>query len=136
MKPLFLSLVFLLVSWQAAYSQDLTFQFTNPAFGGNALNYGWLLNSANAQNSFSDPAADANQQDDQLTQFTENLNRQLLNQLSRDLINEQFGEEGLTEGTYQFGDFQIDISPGLDGLVITINDLSTGGHTAITIPYL
>lgn len=125
-------LLFFLVGWSTTSAQDFVYQPINPAFGGNVLNYGWMLNSANAQNPFSDEKEEENT----LDQFTESLNQQLLNQLSRDLISDQFGEEGLTEGTYQFGDFQIDITPGLDGLVIIITDFATGGQTSITIPYL
>lgn len=132
MKHSLFILLFTLVGWTLASAQDFVYQPINPAFGGNVLNYGWLLNSANAQNPFSDDQEEENT----LDQFTESLNQQLLNQLSRDLISDQFGEEGLTVGTYQFGDFQIDIAPGLNGLVINITDFATGGQTSITIPYL
>ncbi|MCB0637051.1 MAG: curli assembly protein CsgF [Lewinella sp.] len=135
MKYLLITLAVVLWTGTPIVGQDLVYQPVNPAFGGNSLNYGWLLNAANAQNGFTDPN-EAGEEEDQLTQFSESLNRQLLSQLSRNILGDQFGEAGLTEGTYQFGDFQIDIAPGLDGLVITINDLGTGGHTAITIPYL
>ncbi|MEL6273541.1 MAG: curli production assembly/transport component CsgF [Bacteroidota bacterium] len=118
-------------------AQDLVYRATNPAFGGNYLNYSWLLNSANAQNNIEDPAAAASSlsSSTSLESFTESLNRQLLNQISRDIFNDAFGSDGLTEGIYEFGDFQVEVIPGVEGLIINIIDFSTGGQSTITVPY-
>ncbi len=120
-----------------AGGQDLIYQAKNPAFGGNYLNYSWMLSSADTQNKIEDPDErdpfGAN--DDPLAQFSESLNRQLLNQLSREIFDSQFGEGGLTEGSFVFGDFQVDISPGIEGININIFDILTGGQTQITVPY-
>lgn len=117
--------------------QNLVYQPKNPAFGGHYLNYSWLLSAATAQDTFEDPEEARRQEEGEgvLESFSEALNRQLLNQLSREIIEAQFGESGLEPGSYLLGDFQIDILSGLDGIVINIFDLSTGGQTQITIPY-
>jgi len=120
------------------YGQDFIYSPVNSAFGGNALNYNWMLNSANAQNTFEDPESNNQrfQQRNSLEDFTESLQRQLLSQISREIFRSQFGSNGgLDEGTYEFGNFQVDIAPGVEGLVITINDFSTGGSTQVTVPY-
>lgn len=121
------------------HAQDLIYTPVNPAFGGNTLNYGWMLNSATAQNRLTDPGSQASlsdRRDNQLDEFTASLERQLLNQLSRDIFDQQFGEDLLTqEGTYQLGNFQVDVQPGFDGLIITITDFSTGGTTNLTVPF-
>ena len=44
------------------FGQQLTYRPVNPAFGGDTFNYNWLLNSANSQNSFTDPSAAAREQ--------------------------------------------------------------------------
>ena len=134
--PLTLIVVFLMFA-STAFSQDLLYRPTNPAFGGSPLNYSWMLNSAQVQDTTEDPkeAAGSSFNQDPLTRFTESLNRQLLSQISRDILNSQFGEGGLTEGSYQIGDFLVDILPSFDGLTITIFDVSSGGETTITIPY-
>jgi len=120
----------------ASQAQDFTYSPVNPAFGGNALNYGWMLNSATAQNSINDPDSDSRPTGrDQLQSFTESLERQLLSQISREIFSSQFGSDGLEEGTYSLGNYQVDITSGLDGLIITINDFSTGGATQITVPF-
>jgi curli production assembly/transport component CsgF len=135
MKKLILCVTILCFAISWSYGQDFTYQPINPAFGGNVLNYSWMLNSANSQNKLKDPNANDDDGLNTIDQFTESLNRQILNQISRELVSEQFGAEGLTEGTYQFGDFQVDITPGLDGLVILITDFANGGQTSITVPY-
>ena len=133
MKLLFTLLLGL--SSLAVCGQDLVYEPINPAFGGNTFNYNWLLSSAQAQDLIEDPDQVARAQESSLDDFAENLNRQLLNQISRQLITAQFGEEGLEEGTYTFGDFQIDVAGGLEGLVITIFDASVGEQTQVIIPY-
>lgn len=134
--PSILIIAFLL-STVGAFSQDLIYRPLNPAFGGSPLNYSWMLNSAQVQDTTKDPKADENNgfSQDPLDRFSESLNRQLLSQISRDILNTQFGEGGLTEGSYQIGDFLVDILPDFDGLTITIFDVGSGGETTITIPY-
>ena len=128
--------LFLLTAPIVMYGQDFSYSPQNPAFGGNYLNYSWLLSSANAQNTLSDPGA-ADGDRNSLDRFTDSFNNQLLSQLSRNLLrsDQLFGENGLQTGTYEFGDLLVDIVPGLDGLVITINDLGTGNQTQLTIPF-
>jgi len=114
-------------------AQDFVYKPVNPAFGGDTFNYNWLLSSAQVQDNTE--AEDLGANGGSLDFFTESLNRQLLNQLSRELVTSQFGEEGLTDGVYTVGDFQIDIASTFDGLSISIIDASTGEQTQIIIPY-
>ncbi len=119
----------------AAYSsfgQQLVYTPVNPNFGGNTFNYAWLLSSAEAQNSFTDP--NENQDDDSgIDQFSENLNRQLLGQISRTLLSAQLGD-GLEEGSFVFGDLAIEVVDSAEGLVINILDVNTGEQTQIIVP--
>ena len=83
-----------------ARAQDLLYTPQNPSFGGNTFNYQWLLQSATAQNGLTDP--DAQQRDfarsstrrTSLDDFTESLNRQLLNSITRQLFDLQIGGGG------------------------------------------
>jgi len=77
------------------FAQDMVYKPKNPAFGGETFNYNWLLSSAQAQNLIEDPDLLLNDQSSTLDDFAETLNRQLLNQLSRQLVTSQFGEQGL-----------------------------------------
>lgn len=118
----------------SCFGQDLIYTPKNPAFGGNYLNYSWLLNSANAQNTFEEPEDDL---EDLLADFEGDFNQQFLNELRRELLRSSdiFGENGLETGTFEIGNLIVDVVPGLNGLVVTINDIVTGSQTQIIVPY-
>ena len=119
-----------------AAAQQLTYQPTNPAFGGVSLNYSWLLSSAQAQSNFQQERSSAFNRSP-LTDFQNSLQRQILNQLSRELITNRFGDLDLSQpGTFDFGDFTVEITPGLDGVSIRIFNLLTGEETTVTVPGL
>lgn len=118
-------------------AQDFVYTPTNPAFGGNPYNYSWLLSSANAQNTLE---ADLDNSElfnnDPLQDFTNSLNRQILSQLSSQIVSQQFGEESLEAGSYLIGNFQIDVTEGANGLEVSILDILSGDQTSIIVPYL
>ncbi|GAB3890342.1 curli production assembly/transport component CsgF [Spirosoma agri] len=123
----------------AGRAQSLVYHPNNPAFGGNTFNYAWMLSSAQAQDKLKDPTApkttsSSGAQTNALTNFSQTLQNQLLSQLSRNLFTSQFGEQGLKEGTFQFGDLQVVVANGTDGINIQITD-GKGGQTTITVPY-
>ena len=123
----------LLFAAPVASAQQLVYTPTNPAFGGSPLNYSWLLNSAQVQNQHQ--ATSSSIQRDPLADFEQSLQRQILNQLSRELIFGRFGDLDLTQpGTFDFGDFQVEITPGLGGVAVRIFNLLTGDETTVTIP--
>ncbi|SEL94269.1 curli production assembly/transport component CsgF [Aquimarina amphilecti] len=134
MKSIIVTTLLVFSAFHFSYGQDLVYRPKNPAFGGDTFNYQWLLSSAEAQNTFTDEN-DPNADDrSELERFTESLNNQLLSQISRTLFNEQFGQEGLTEGTFSFGTLFIEIFPSGEGLVINILDTSTGDQSQVIIP--
>lgn len=136
LRVIFLLILFVFTGNSSA--QQLVYEPINPSFGGSSLNGNWMLSQAQAQNGFTagGTGTDSRFQRDPLSDFKESLNRQILSQLSRNLISSMFGETGLTEGRYEIGDFVIDITPGADGITIIINDLGTGDETTIIVPYL
>ncbi|MFK5958647.1 MAG: curli assembly protein CsgF [Lutibacter sp.] len=126
--------IFLLSIPSLLFSQDIIYRPINPFFGGDTFNYQQLLASANAQNSFQEDSGFSFDQATDLENFTESLNRQLLNSLSQDLFQQQFGNQSLSEGTFVFGSLVVEISPSSGGLLVNILDTSTGEQTQITIP--
>ncbi len=52
------AVIALLLIPSLSWAGNMTFQFRNPNFGGNPNNGSFLLNSAQAQNSYKDPSAD------------------------------------------------------------------------------
>ena len=133
-KYYFLVMAFLFISL-TAFSQDLVYKPKNPAFGGDTFNYQWLLSSAQAQDTFKDPDAQSTSYTrDPLADFEDNLNRQILYQLSRQLVTEQFGEGTIQPGAYEVGSYQIEITDGSEGLNISIVDVETGTQTSVIVP--
>lgn len=116
---------------QISFGQELVYRPINPAFGGDTFNYNWLLNSANAQNGFSESFG--REDLSTLDSFAESLNRQILGQLTRGLFSAQLGD-GLEAGTYSFGTLALEIFDSAEGLVVNILDTSTGEQTQIIIP--
>jgi curli production assembly/transport component CsgF len=131
-----LIIVFFFVAGKT-YAQDFVYTPKNPAFGGNPYNYSWLMSSAQAQNDITEDDSDAysGYSSDPLADFSESLNRQILSQLSRQIVSKQFGEDAITSGTYTLGDYQIEIGDQSSGLNITITDASTGTQTTVEVPY-
>ena len=134
MKRLLTATICLLAFFQLAVrAQDFVYTPVNPAFGGSFYNYSWMLSQAEAQNTFEEPEEE--EDTDPLAGFQDDLNQQVLNEITRELYQNQFGEEGLTEGFYQFGSYEIDVSPISEGMQIRIIDIYTGSQTTVIVPY-
>ena len=137
MKHIIISLILLTFSATAGFAQDFKYKAKNPAFGGDTFNYNWLLSQAQAQNDFSeDPNSDPFARDP-LETFQNDLNRQILRQLTNSLTQDLFGEDGsLNEGSFEVGDFQIEIINGTGVVNVGIFNTLTNSQTTITIPSL
>ncbi|MBC8155018.1 MAG: curli assembly protein CsgF [Bacteroidetes bacterium] len=139
MKKFVHSFMLLLAAGTCSYGQAFVYRPVNPNFGGNTFNYSWLLSSAQAQDRTTDPAAARRQtttrtQTSALDNFSQSIQNQLLSRLTRNLVSDQFGEGELKEGTYTFGDYQVEIRNGAEGVIVRIVD-GQGGETSITVPY-
>ena len=135
MKKLLIAAIFLLAFFQVATrAQDFVYQPINPAFGGNPYNYSWLLGQAQAQNIFAEEVAGL-EEEDPLAGLQDDINRQILNSITQQFYKNQFGEDGLTEGYYKFGSYEIDISPIAEGMQVRIIDIYTGSETTIIVPF-
>ncbi len=134
MKKIVIATICLLALFQVTTrAQDFVYTPVNSAFGGNPYNYSWLLGQAEAQNSFEEP--EEVEEEDPLSSFQDDLNNQILNEITRQLYQNQFGEQGLTEGFYRFGSYEIDVSPISEGMQIRIIDIYTGSETTVIVPY-
>jgi curli production assembly/transport component CsgF len=114
-------------------AQDLVYKPRNPAFGGDTFNYQWLASSADSQNKFKEPSSAASNKTE-LEKFTEQVDSQLLSQISRSLATKQFGAKGLSAGSYTFGNLSVEIYPSSEGLTVDILDTRTGEQTRVIIP--
>ena len=131
--------VLVVVYAHCAIAGELKYAPTNPSFGGNPYNAQWLMSEAQAQNEY-EAKKDFNLPSrDPLEDFKESLNRQILSKLSREIVAGAFGDTtgaaSLQEGSYQIGDYMIEITPKTDVISIMIMDDATGNQTVIEIPY-
>lgn len=138
MKKTVLSVIFVLAACAGLRAQNFVYRPVNPAFGGNTFNYSWLQSSAQAQDRTVDPAqrrqTTTRTQTSALDNFSQSIQNQLLSRITRQLVDNQFGEGELKEGTYTFGNYQVEIRNAADGVVVRIVD-GQGGETTITVPY-
>lgn len=120
---------------QGALADEMVYQPVNPNFGGSPFNGAFLLNQALAQNDHKEsstpiPSSLSNSLEAQ-------LERALINRLSRDLIDNAFGDldEPLENFTVTIGSSQFSVNTDDPAFtVVTIINLDTGESSVITIP--
>ena len=112
------------VSWGG----NMVFQFRNPNFGGNPNNGAFLLNSAQAQNSYKEPNYDdyGLEPTSALDNFTQAIQSQILGGL---LTNINTGKPG----RMVTNDFIIDISNRDGQLQLNVTDRKTGKTSTIEV---
>lgn len=111
-----------------SWAGNMVYQFINPNFGGNPNNGAFLLNSANAQNSYKDPNGynfDANTPST-LDNFTSALQSQLLGTLMGN-INQGKPGRMVTQ------DFIVDVQNTDGQLVMNVTDRKTGKISTIQV---
>ncbi|KNC88547.1 curli production assembly/transport protein CsgF [Trabulsiella odontotermitis] len=112
------------VSWGG----NMVFQFRDPSFGGNPNNGSFLLNNAQAQNSYKDPSYDdyGIETPSALDNFTQAIQSQILGGL---LTNINTGKPGRMVTS----DFIVDISNRDGQLQLNVTDRKTGKTSTIEV---
>jgi curli production assembly/transport component CsgF len=116
-------------------ADELVYRPVNPNFGGDPLNGRYLLDGAILQNNNSDPNAPTLGSLSRFDSFAERLDRAILNELSRKIVGNAFGDSGLEDGVYDTGLSTIVIETTPDSTIVTITDNETGETTVIEVPY-
>ena len=122
-----------LCDYATAHAQDLVYEPVNPSFGGNPFNSSHLLAIATAQDD-NEPPADEVDETTQAEIFLRQLESRLLSGLAREVTEAIFGDDPQDSGVVQFGDQRIEFERGLDQIVITVFDATTGQTTEIILP--
>ncbi|WP_299254644.1 curli production assembly/transport component CsgF [uncultured Lacinutrix sp.] len=130
---LFIVMFFGLLSY--TFAQQFSYKPLNPAFGGDTFNYSWLLSSATAQNGLTAERTVTEEQSE-LERFGDQLNQQVLSQISRTLLAQQVDAVGdfNQEGTFTFGSLNVEVFESDEGLVINILDTLNGEQTQVIVP--
>ncbi|WP_455427699.1 curli production assembly/transport protein CsgF [Dryocola sp. LX212] len=112
-----------------AWGGNMVFQFVNPNFGGNPNNGSYLLNGAQAQNSYKDPSYDDDfgiETPSALDNFTQAIQSQVLGGL---LTNINTGKPG----RMVTNDFIVDIKNTDGQLQLNVTDRKTGKVSTIQV---
>lgn len=131
------TIVVAVLTWlpfMGSHAGELVYQPVNPNFGGNPFNGAPLLAAASAQNNHKDP--DRATGGRSASTFAEQLDRTILSRLSRQLVENAFGEDSsLDDGTFDTGVNTVTIETTEDATLITIVDNVTGEETFIEVPF-
>ena len=125
----------LLLPCSFLFTDELIWKPINPSFGGNPYNSTWMLNTAQAENKFTDEDLYTYSEQDPIDQFQETLNRLILNRLASQIVDSIYEGDELKIGQFEMGNFMVDISEEGDIMIITIFDLLTGNQTTLEMPY-
>ena len=122
------AVVLLMLISPLSWAGNMTFQFRNPNFGGNPNNGAFLLNSAQAQNSYKDPRYDdyGIETPSALANFTQAIQSQILGGL---LTNINTGKPG----RMVTNDFIIDIANRDGQLQLNVTDRKSGKTSTIEV---
>lgn len=126
--PRSVMLLALLTASPLSWGGNMVFQFVNPNFGGNPNNGSFLLNEAQAQNSYKDPDSYdfGSSGTSALDNFTSSIQSQLLGSLMGN-INQGKPGRLVTQ------DFIVDIQNTDGQLVINVTDRQTGKVSTIQV---
>ncbi|MEI7840645.1 MAG: curli assembly protein CsgF [Methylococcaceae bacterium] len=114
----------------AVMATELVFHFTNPNFGGNVGNGTFLMNQADALNSFKAPVVVTTAKT-QIETFKDNLQRAILNHLATSTTDGLFD----TNGNVKLGtDLNFDLNnDGQSDFSVKVGDTATDGNLSISI---
>lgn len=124
------SLVALFLAALPAAASDLVYTPVNPSFGGSPLNSSHLLGTANAQNKHGEtkPTQSASEQ------FAKQLQSRLYSALANQITDAIFGDDAQETGRVQFDDQTIEWARGIESIIVTITNGTTGAQTVIEVP--
>lgn len=93
------------------------------------------LNLAQIQKELKESEEDPYGPPDSLEMFQDMLIRQILSKITRNIVDQAFGDGELAEGEYEVGNYIIVITDTGDGVAVEITDTLTGNTTVIDVPY-
>ena len=133
-----------LILVQNLKADEIVHKFKNPSFSGVGVSSNWLTIENQEFNRKADIVAEIKALKEQqkrdfenttLQRFLRNLESRIYAQLSRQLVDQLFGETPQTSGTLEFMGTTIEYSVSEDGLMITLKITDADGNTTeITLP--
>tara|TARA_R110001583_G_scaffold33299_1_gene112458 strand:- start:167 stop:676 length:510 start_codon:yes stop_codon:yes gene_type:complete len=135
-------IVAIILSLGNVSADEMLFRFKNPSFSGNATSSHYLTienQQFNRDKAIKEEiqaykeelARDSN--NTTLARFIRNLESRIYAELSRQLVDNMFGETKSESGSFTLEGNQVDYSTDGDKVTLTINE-SDGGKTTISVP--
>ena len=135
-------IVAIILSLGNVSADEMLFKFKNPSFSGNATSSHYLTienQQFNRDKAIKEEiqaykeelARDSN--NTTLARFIRNLESRIYAELSRQLVDNMFGETKSESGSFTLEGNQVDYSTDGDKVTLTINE-SDGGTTTISVP--
>ena len=138
------AILFLGILGQNAFADEIVHKFKNPSFSGVGTSSHYLTIENQEFNRKADIIAEIkalkeqqkrDEENTTLARFLRNLESRIYAQLSRQLVDQLFGETPQTSGTLEFMGTTIEYSVSPDGLMITLKITDADGNiTEITLP--
>ncbi len=122
-----------LLSATGANASTMTYRFLIPAFGGDPNYFYVFKTEADAQNIYHAPPTPT-QETTPLEDFKERLQYLILSQLATKIANAAFGEETINPGTYNIGNYEIQVTPTGTEIQVNLVDTTTGNTTTVEVP--
>ncbi len=128
-----LTLTILTLSTIVASASTLTYKFLIPAFGGDPDYFYVFKSEADAQNIYHAPEPPP-KENSTLEDFKNRLQYLILSKLASKIANAAFGGEELNPGTYEIGNFQVQVLPSETEIQVHLVDTATGNETIVEVP--
>lgn len=134
MRKVLLSGLMLFFLSSTSYSSTMTYKFLIPDFGGDPDYWYGFFNEAEKQNIYHPPTKREEQKESELEDFKNRLKYLILSRLASKIADAAFGEEELKPGTYEIGNFQVQVKPTGTDIQVILVDTTTGNQTTVEVP--
>jgi len=134
MRRVLLLAILPVIFGNTVWASTLVYKPILPSFGGNPLNWSGFLSEASAQNIYHPPSKPS-KTTTPVEEFQRRLQYLILSRLASKIVNAAFGEEEeLPEGSYEIGNFQVQVTPSDGTIQVHMVDTTSGQETTVEVP--
>jgi curli production assembly/transport component CsgF len=135
MKRLMFSFLISLCCSSSLFASTIVYKPVIPSFGGDPNNWYGLLNEADKQNIYHPSTTTTTTTTTPVEQFQKQLQYLILSKLATLIANAAFGQtENAPEGTYNIGNYQIQVQSTGTEIQVQILDTTSGSSTTVEVP--
>jgi len=118
-----------------SFASTITYKFIIPDFGGDPDYWYGFFNEAEKQNIYHAPEKKVEEEkSSEIEDFKNRLKYMILSRLASKIADAAFGETELKPGTYEIGNFHVEVEPTGSEIKVNLVDTTTGNQTTIEVP--